>query len=443
MRKQIGYGPIFFTLIILFVISVFFAEDYFLPIVSLGSLFLFLTFYNLGKKIILVEIVAFFAIIQWLLAPIFDYHYNPLEISLMATGAKDYFDIVLPATFLMTIGLFLPLGKVDLPDLKVKFSGANRGCLLFGIGFLSYLIHPYMPMVLSNFVKLMSMLIYIGFFYAFFSDFKYKNQMAIFLLGFLIWEVTKSGMFGEMILWVTFFSLFYFAKNQSRLPFKLSLGLIGIFLLLIMQSIKMEYRRATWSENNKERNITLFTDLIVDRVSHPEQLFQAEEIYNFFYRLNQGSIISKTIAHVPSSEPFAGGETVVAALVASTVPRFIWPNKPKAGGAETYPRFTGFELQGRTSANISAMGEAYVNFGKHGSMAFMFFFGLFINICFLICSKIAQKKLLFIFWIPMLFQTLIFLGSDLLTIFNAVVKTGVFIWLLYWGFRLLFKIKIF
>ena len=55
---------------------------------------------------------------------------------------------------------------------------------------------------------------------------------------------------------------------------------------------------------------------------------------NIVVRINQGWIIAKVMDNVPSREPYANGETVKNAIIASIFPRFVDPDKAIAGGHE-------------------------------------------------------------------------------------------------------------
>ena len=81
--------------------------------------------------------------------------------------------------------------------------------------------------------------------------------------------------------------------------------------------------------------------------------------------------------NVPSQTPFARGETIRNALVASVFPRFLYPDKPIAGGRENMENYAGISLNENTSMDISQVGEAYANFGEMGGIIMMFVLGLF------------------------------------------------------------------
>ena len=94
--------------------------------------------------------------------------------------------------------------------------------------------------------------------------------------------------------------------------------------------------------------------------------------------MNQGWLVAMTMKKVPDKFDFAYGETIWQSVAAAIVPRFIWPDKPEAGGKANLKRFWGYNLVG-FSMNIGPFGEGYANFDKIGGIIYMFFYGLFFN----------------------------------------------------------------
>ena len=92
--------------------------------------------------------------------------------------------------------------------------------------------------------------------------------------------------------------------------------------------------------------------------------------------------------------------------------------------------------------NIGVIGEAYGNYGRFGSFAFMFVFGLFLNIIFKFVIKIIIKTPIIIFFIPMLFQQVIKAEGDFFIVLNHIVKAGVFIYAIYWCLSKIYKLKV-
>ncbi len=107
--------------------------------------------------------------------------------------------------------------------------------------------------------------------------------------------------------------------------------------------------------------------------------------------MNQGWLVAFTMKRVPAAHPFAYGETIVTSIEAAILPRFIWNDKPNAGGKPNLLRFWGFVIYG-VSMNIGPLGEAYANFDVNGGIFYMFFYGLFFNYMFSRLLKYSEKR---------------------------------------------------
>jgi hypothetical protein len=118
------------------------------------------------------------------------------------------------------------------------------------------------------------------------------------------------------------------------------------------------------------------------------------------------------------------------AMAASIVPRFLWPDKPEAGGKANLKRFWGFNLVG-FSTNIGTLGEAYANFDRIGGIVYLFFYGLIFNLGLSLILKRSERRPTLILWLPFLFFTAIAVETDLLTTMGALVKSAIFAWIVF------------
>ena len=109
------------------------------------------------------------------------------------------------------------------------------------------------------------------------------------------------------------------------------------------------------------------------------------------------------------------------------MPRLLNKNKKGAGGQENFRRFTGLPIQKSTSMGISPLGEAYVNFGVEGGIAFMAVFG----ICFSLLYRFATSKVVrhpdLMFWIPLIFYQGIKAETEMIVVTNQLVKGGLIV----------------
>jgi hypothetical protein len=216
---------------------------------------------------------------------------------------------------------------------------------------------------------------------------------------------------------------------------------LGIFGILLIQSIKHEYRDAIESGDAVNRPGYFFS-LLSSRVLNPSTVFQPERLYSAAVRGNQGFLMARTIDYVPKYEPYAKGETIIKSITASFVPRVLWPDKPILGGKENTCRFLGDCAQRSYSYNIGQIGEGYVNFGPVWNILYMLLYGLFINWSLYKIRKISFKYPTIILWIPLLYFAALSLETDLLTFLNTFIKGILMSISVYIGFRIIMNWKI-
>jgi hypothetical protein len=421
----------------------------------LFSILFFRFIEGLGRKLSLLNFIALLASIQWLVAPVVVYHFFPetnhlaaLWQDFMPIPSDEYFSYVLPATIAMCLGMFIPLrysrlsshqpflGKAiqhlrqdpEVPILLVILAALSLVADVFvsGLGFL---------------FKLLTNLLFVAVFYVYYSGGKRKRLLLFVVFGLLGVGAIARGMFGQLLfIAVPSFFIIALGKNRGYSYFaKLGLFIFGLFGLLTIQSIKTEYRARVWVETPSiEERVKLFSRMVADVLADPQQIFDDEE--NFFsisVRANQGLHIARVLDYIPDHANFSNGRDIFRSFLAVLVPRFIWPDKPEAGGKYNMARYAGYYIQGY-SMNVSPVGEAYGNFNRGGGVAFMFVFGLLLNLAVNQTLKIAARHPSVLLWIPFLFYQSIKVETDVLTVFNSLFKAGVFVALLFWGFRVFF-----
>ena len=165
---------------------------------------------------------------------------------------------------------------------------------------------------------------------------------------------------------------------------------------------------------------------------------------NMFFtaaRMNQGWLVAVTMDRVPARHPFGYGETLWDSFLAAFVPRFIWPEKPNAGGRQNLKRFWGLSIVGY-SMNIGTLGEAYANFDKLGGIFYMFLYGLFFNFFLSSILKMSEKRPTLMLWLPFLFFYSISVETDLYTTMGALIKAMIFTWIIFKIYDIGFNLKL-
>mgnify|MGYP001555388354 FL=1 len=173
----------------------------------------------------------------------------------------------------------------------------------------------------------------------------------------------------------------------------------------------------------------------------PSIMLEPNRLFFFATRMNQGWLVAVTMARVPEKFSFAYGETIWKSIAAAIVPRFLWPDKPEAGGKSNLKRFWGYDIVGY-SMNIGPFGEAYANFDKAGGVVYMFFYGLFFNFVLSSILKLAEKRPSIVLWLPFLFYYSIGVETDLLSTMGSLIKGLIFTWIVFKVFQIAFRIDL-
>jgi hypothetical protein len=201
--------------------------------------------------------------------------------------------------------------------------------------------------------------------------------------------------------------------------------------LFIVQNVKTSYRDITWRQTEVDNKTSLFGDILVDKLANFDKALDVDGFFPVYMRMNQGFNITLVMKRIPAQQDFDNGSRLLTTGFSALVPRFLWQDKPEAGGKESMKYFTGLQIEG-WSTNVSPLGEAYGSFGPIGGIFYMFMLGLFIRWAYKKIFTISQKIPLMILWIPVLFYQVTFcMETDSLQIFNSLLKGAFFLWLLY------------
>lgn len=412
---------------------------------------------DLGKKLVILDIIILSAIFSYLVMPIAGFHYFDRDNSLavlwrrfMWVSSETYFDFLFPATVALILGLKLPLffrGKVHkdhidyMRSVKVYVGKMKwEGLILVVIGILASVFQRSVSSSFGHIFFLMSYLLFIGVFYCLYSDFPMKKLVLWAAFGVLMARSVINGMFGELIFMAIMAMILLALGKKIGLFVKLSAFVAGVIIILVIQVVKPEYREKVWSSNeNQGSEISVFTDLISEKFVNPSALFKNEAVwFNFYSRFNQGLFVGLVQRSVPARFPYANGETINESIAGAIVPRLLWPDKQTSGGAVNFKRFLGLDLRGY-SVGISPFGEAWGNYGRTGGIVFMFFFGLMFNFIFSWILKIAVDTPSLILWLPLMFFYAVKIESDVFSMVNSLFKACMFTYIMYKVYPLFFR----
>ncbi len=407
---------------------------------------------KLGKGIILRELIAFYTAFVCLVVPVLGYEVYNRENYLanllrryMRVPEDVYFSFALPAITLFILALCWPVKESGLvldegTMLRDKLAQVKKhlsrnylyGFYLMAVGVAASFLLDGLPSGIQYFITLFYFASFAGVLYIYFAPpFKTKKIILLLFAFFIIWGALRSGMFTVVAyMGITIFSFFFVGRNHSLLK-KFTVFLSAFFLILVLQNAKTTYRDFIWKKAFSGDRTTLFTSLFIENFKKGEGLIDKRTFFPVYMRTNQGFNVSLVMVRIPEIKPHDNGRAIATAVISSFVPRFLWPDKPEAGGKFNMEYFAGWKIRG-WSTNVGPLGEAYGSFGVTGGIIYMFFLGLFIRWAYKKVFSIGRTIPLIICWIPVLFYQVTYSAeTDTLQIFNSLVKTAFFMWLLY------------
>ena len=454
VKKKIKRSQSFYYRFILattFFFSLF--TDWYAPLVFVltGTLLLFFLD-KLGKGIVLRELIAFHSCFVCLVMPWLGYRWYPYSnllariwVRWMPVTEDVYFSFALPALAGFTVALCWPIKKGNVDDEgEVMFNLINRikailethnqiGKHLLFIGLIATLVSPFLPVSLQFVGNLLAWSSFAGILYIYFTPgLKYRGWILTIFVCLILEQAVLQGMFTIVAyMGLTIFS-FFFLKRKSAMWKKLSMFIVSAFLLILIQSIKRNFRQLTWYENYSGNKTALFANMLSDKLDAGFfSLFNPDAFFPIYYRANQGYNIGLVMRRIPRIQSFDNGSKLAIDFASAAVPRFLWPDKPTAGGKYNMKYFTGLTIIGY-STDVGPLGEAYGSFGVTGGIIYMFVLGLFIRWAYAIVFKISRKIPLLLLWIPVLFYQVTYSAeNDSLQILNSLVKSAFLIFILY------------
>jgi hypothetical protein len=424
-----NYGPLTFTLLICIILMIL---D------------------NLGKGIVLREIIALHTVFICLVMPLVGYTYFTranamarLWIRYMPIPEEQYFNFALPAIAGFVVVLCWPLSDPRHTDYGESLQKVLRrardivpqkavlGTVMVGIGMVSFEAADYVPDALRFFFLLFFFAGFAGLLYVYYSPAYRLRKIVIGVFAlFILVAALNSGMFTIVAyMGLTLFS-FFFLGRKAKLWKKVSLFAIGGFLLVVIQMVKPDYRKQIWNGGYQGNKAVLFGTMFADKLTN-FKVESADVFFPLYYRTNQGFNVSLVMRRFPARHDFDYGSKIAVDVASALVPRFLWPDKPEAGGKFNMRYYAGFVISG-WSTNVGPLGEAYGSFGPVGGVVYMMFLALFIRVAYSYVFKVAAKTPLLLFWIPVFFYQVTYSAeTDTLQILNSILKSAFFVWLLF------------
>lgn len=456
MNLEISLNKYFSLMQIMLIFISFFSYSFNFSILAESMLILTLVLDKICKGIVFREIIALHATLLLLLMPYIGYQFYPYENSLarlwvkyMPISEEKYYSFMLPSVLIFNYILCLPIQRENLKDEGATFLKNFKSTLkklensnidprvLVAIGALFFFISPLIPAIFRYIGFLISSVAFVGVLMLFFNKkIKFRLQYIAFFVLMLITSAIQSTMFTVLIyMGMTIFSFFFLGTKWTFLS-KLSSFVLFVFLVLLLQNAKLILR----TTNTSQKSLTGFAYLFYNQINTTSSLFEANRFFPVYIRLNQGLLVAKVIKYVPASQEPDNGTYLARSIMASILPRFIWPDKPQAGGSTTLKYFTGEVAGGTTSMNVSPFGEAYGSFGYWGGILYIMILGVFIRNFYLFFLFLAKSNEFLIFWLPVVFYQVTYsMESDSLQIFNSLFKSALFVLIISFLFPFLIK----
>lgn len=432
-----------------------------LVIVGEVLLILFLMLDKLGKGIVLRETIALHSSFVLLLVPQIGYLYYPIDnplaklwVKYMPVEETEYFSFVLPAIILFNLILCWPIyNKISTDEgiyfkrkwdfIILQLNTLNiHGSSFIVAGTILYLLNGLLPVALQYLGFIAFLTAFTGFLMLYFRPISRNRKIMIsYFIAFLSYVTLESGMFTiVMYMGMTIFSFLFLGTSWSFLK-KLSLFFLVVFMVGTIQNAKVMFRKITWQGDFEDSKAALFGGLVADQINESRSLLSADKLFFFYVRANQGFNVANVMNYIPHIKPYDGGAYLAKTIFSSFIPRAVWPDKPMAGGRFTMSYYAGISVTGRTSMNVSPVGEAYGSFGSFFGIIYLMLLAFCIRWVYKYIFLLSNKAPFIIFWIPLLFfQVTYSMETDSLQIFNSLIKSIFFIAVLFYASPSLFGI---
>jgi hypothetical protein len=405
----------------------------------------------MGQGIVLLESISLFYVFTCLVMPVVGYKYYNYDNQLaklfrrfMQVPEQDYFGYALPALILFSFILSFPLNNKKYEDSgeflfqhierirEYLKKNPNLGATIIIVGAAELLFGGIFPGSLRFFFDIFFFSSFSGLLMVYLGDNKkYKTILIPTFVLLLLVKALESSMFTVIAYMSIAMASFFLIGNKTGILKKIAFFIIGCFFLLVLQNSKVAYRKIIRNSGSNSAQLSTFIDIVQQQFFISENFFQVNEFYPVFIRLNQGFNVSQVMKRIPSAQDFDGGTMIQKSILASITPRFLWPDKPMAGGHFNMKYYAGITIVfGTYSTNVGPLGEAYGAYGVFGGILAMMILAFYIRIAYFRVWRISLKYPIMILWLPVIFyQTTYSAENDILQILNSTIKSAFFLWL--------------
>ena len=389
-----------------------------------------LAVYQLLKKLNsgfpIIELTVMLYILQYLIAPLFEYTYNPNQS--MAVSEQEYLNFTLIAVLAFSVGLFSLKSKFDATQLYVDNKLASLiGRSLIIIGFTSQIAMEFLPDALRATVNFFILFKTIGVYALIFSNARLDKYFILFVFIQIAAGSILGAMLIDFIIFALFFAMFFSLRYKITNKLKYTFFVIAFVFLSVYQGIKAEYREVVWKQElSTDQKVALLGSLMnaeTFTAAFSADLKNNESLIQTMHRLNQGWQTSKVYDHVPEKVEYQNGKEFINDVMSSFLPRLFWLNKRVVNDYKRFNYYTGYSLNKDTSMSMGVIGDFYINFGVIGTVIALFLFGHFIaRIKRYFLKKYVYINPINLIWLPFIFSYLIRPGNEFYMVLNHFIK---------------------
>ncbi|MBB1284688.1 hypothetical protein HRH25_09920 [Flavisolibacter sp. BT320] len=347
--------------------------------IALWIWFLQELFENSNDSIAFKEFILTLYGMNYLFSPAFSYLNDVSSVYRMKIPEEDYFLLAIPSMLLLRAGMNLiktPIFQFHFRTVQLQ-SVLNQNVLVTWLyaGTVIRFFNSYIPGDLSFFFYLLSSVRFVAAYGLFVMDARrYKwHLVAILFLELLM--ALQQGMFHDFAMWLIFFGIFWvYIKKPSR-NLKLALGVGAAFLFFMIQVAKSEFR-SSLGTNQEASGLALFQNAVEKNMQSEEGLFSSANTQGSMTRANQAWIFASTVNYMDHFGDRQGVALLGEYAKAAFLPRFVAPDKMKAGDKTIFNRFSGHRVNSGTSMGLGFFADGYIAYGPMGTYAFAFLLGL-------------------------------------------------------------------
>lgn len=369
---------------------------------------------------------VFVYFVQYIFSVHLIYEVYPVLRKQMPIREDQLFNYAIPALLCLFGGVFIFNKDVRVKEVLKNVDVRNAvllGHLLLSISYFFDLLGFLNVPGVKSIISFTYYLKYIGVMSYLFSPKKINYALIAFVYLGLFFEAFRGGVFIDLFVWSAYMFLLVSIKFNFSVLLRASFIFIALPIIVVVQSVKQEYREQTWS-GKRERGVEVFQDLAEKKQEKENDPYaKSKGVVRTVGRLNQGWHLGLVLRWVPRNQPFSGGDDMLGDIKGTILPRIFFPEKKEIGSQDKFYKYTGHKLSKITAMTIGVLGDFYINFGRTGSFIGLFIFGAVIaRLLYFFMRKHVLTDPINIIWIPFLFSYLVRANNDFYVVINSFVK---------------------